>query len=204
MNSLRISGAYEVLPAVFPDSRGSFAEWFRADHLEATVGHRFTPAQANCSVSASGVIRGIHYSDVPPGQAKYVTCAAGALLDVIVDIRTGSPSFGEWQSVLLLPERRNAVYLSEGLGHAIMALEADTVAIYLCSTVYNPGHEHGVNPLDPALAIQWPVKDNHGRSIKVILSPKDRQAPTLLEAAERDLLPSYAAVQGMFRESSRG
>ena len=83
------------------DDSGVFLEWFKGDRFGEAVGHPLDLAQANCSVSAAGVIRGIHFADVPPGQAKYVTCLAGAVLDVVVDLRVGSPTFGYWDSVLL-------------------------------------------------------------------------------------------------------
>ena len=121
-----------------------------------------TLAQANCSVSAAGVLRGIHFSDVPPGQAKYVTCVRGAALDVVVDIRVGSPTFGQWDSVLLDDVDRRQIYLAEGLGHAFMSLADDTTVVYLCSTGYAPGREHGVHPLDPAIGIEWPTTGRDG------------------------------------------
>ena len=85
-------------------------------------------------MSAPGVLRGIHFSDVPPGQAKYVTCVAGAVLDVVVDIRVGSPTFGQWDSVLLDDVDRREIYLAEGLGHAFMSLADGSTVVYLCST----------------------------------------------------------------------
>ena len=89
-------------------------------------------------MSAKGVVRGIHFSDVPPGQAKYVTCVAGAVLDVVVDIRVGSPTFGRWDSVLLDDVDRRQIYLGEGLGHAFMSLADGSTVVYLCSTAYAP------------------------------------------------------------------
>ena len=93
MKALDIDGAWLFAPQIHGDRRGSFLEWFRDAEFSADVGHRMGLAQANCSVSRRGVIRGIHYADVPPGQAKYVTCVAGAIQDVVVDLRTGSPGF---------------------------------------------------------------------------------------------------------------
>ena len=90
---------------------------------------------------------------MPPSQAKYVTAVAGSLLDFIVDIRVGSPTFGQWDAVLLDTVDRRAVYLSEGLGHAFCALEDDTTVIYLCSAAYSPSREHGIHPLDPELGL---------------------------------------------------
>lgn len=136
-------------------------------------------------MSRRGAIRGIHFADTPPGQAKYIYCARGSLLDVVVDLRVGSPSFGTWDAVRLDSQRFNSAYLAEGLGHGFIALEDDTVMAYLCSEPYNPTGEHGITPLDPALGLPWPA------DIEPILSEKDRTAPTLAEAQEQGLLPSY-------------
>ena len=138
-------------------------------------------------MSRRGVIRGIHFADVPPGQAKYVSCAAGAILDVVVDLRTGSPTFADWAAVQLDDENRRAVYLSEGLGHAFMALSDQATVLYLCSTPYAPGREHSVDVLDPDIGIEWPTE------VKPILSDKDAAAPSLRTAASSGLLPDYAA-----------
>ena len=136
----------------------------------------------------------MHFTDVPPSQAKYVTCPAGAVLDVIVDLRVGSATFGQWESVLLDSTTRAAVYISEGLGHAFMALEDGSTVVYLCSTAYNPTGDHGVNPLDPELAIAWPAASPAGAPLTPRLSPKDAAAPGLADALERGVLPSYAEV----------
>ena len=190
MNPLGIEGAWVFTPQVHSDDRGSFAEAFRGAEFAADLGYRLDVAQVNCSVSRRGVIRGIHYADVPPGQAKYVTCLAGAILDVVVDLRAGSPSFGKWEAVALDAVTRRAVFLAEGLGHAFMALTDDATALYLCSTPYAPGREHGVDPLDPAIGIAWPL------DTEPVLSEKDAAAPTLDEALRAGLLPSYQECAG--------
>jgi dTDP-4-dehydrorhamnose 3,5-epimerase len=187
---LSIEGAYVFTPTVHSDDRGSFHEWFREDAFREATGHPLRLAQANSSRSTAGTIRGIHFAELPPSQAKYVSCVHGAILDVIVDIRTGSPTYGEWEAVRLDDETRRVAYLSEGLGHAFMSLENDTVVNYLCSAPYAPGREHGVNPLDPALAIEWPTIGRAGAPLSPLLSPKDAAAPTLAEASEAGLLPS--------------
>jgi dTDP-4-dehydrorhamnose 3,5-epimerase len=174
-------------PRVHDDDRGSFAEAFRGAEFAVDLGYRLDVAQVNCSVSKRGVIRGIHYSDVPPGQAKYVTCVAGAILDVIVDLRTDSPSFGKWEAVRLDAVTRHAVFLAEGLGHAFAALTDGATALYLCSTPYAPGREHGVHPLDPAIGIAWPTEEDW----TPVLSEKDAAAPTLEEALRSGRLPRY-------------
>ncbi|MCV2394171.1 dTDP-4-dehydrorhamnose 3,5-epimerase [Actinotalea sp. M2MS4P-6] len=192
---LSVPGAWEITPRQHGDPRGVFLEWFQGAPFADAVGHRFDLAQANCSVSAAGVLRGIHYADVPPSQAKYVTCARGAVLDVIVDIRVGSPTFGRWDTVLLDDVDRRAVYLSEGLGHAFMSLEDDSTVLYLCSTPYTPGREHGVHPLDPTVGIVWPTTARDGSPLTPQLSDKDEAAPSLLEARDQGLLPTWEAAR---------
>jgi len=188
---LKVPGAWEITPRQFGDHRGVFLEWFKEPGFSANVGRTLDLAQANCSVSAAGVLRGIHFADVPPGQAKYVTCVRGAVLDVVVDLRVGSPAFGQWDSVLLDDVDRRAVFISEGLGHAFLSLEDDSTAIYLCSTGYNPEREHEVSPLDPGIAIDWPVVGRDGSPLQWTLSDKDLAAPTLLQARDSGLLPVY-------------
>lgn len=185
---LSIQGAFEVTPRQFPDGRGVFLESFRGDLLAPHVGHRMDVVQTNVSVSSRGTIRGVHFADVPPSQAKYVTALAGAFLDVVVDLRVGSPTFGRWDTVLLDTADRRGVYLAEGLGHAICALADDSTVMYLCSAPYTPGREHGVHPLDPQLALPWPAEAVETPT----LSAKDAAAPTLAEAREAGLLPRYA------------
>lgn len=181
---LSIEGAWVVTPRQFPDPRGVFAEGFRADHLAGAIGHTMAVKQTNLSVSVAGAVRGIHYSDVPPSQAKYVQAMSGAFLDVVVDIRVGSPTFGQHEVVHLDTVDRRAVYLSEGLGHALVCLE-DGMCVYLCSEVYAPTRERGITPTDPQVALRLP------EGITPILSEKDTAAPTLAQAQEQGLLPAY-------------
>ncbi|ACY19925.1 dTDP-4-dehydrorhamnose 3,5-epimerase [Gordonia bronchialis DSM 43247] len=196
---LSIDGAWELTPVQHGDARGLFAEAFKADLLAEVIGHRFELAQVNLSVSAAGVLRGVHFADVPPGQAKYVSCARGAFLDVIIDIRVGSPTFGAHDTVLIDDADRRAVYLSEGLGHAICALEDNSTVTYLCSAGYNPSAEHGINPLDPDLGIDWPTTGRDGTPLQYELSAKDTAAPGLFEARDTGLLPSYDEVTAYLR-----
>lgn len=191
---LSVPGAWEITPKQFGDPRGVFLEWFKAEKFEEALGHPLDLQQANCSVSSAGVLRGIHFADTPPGQAKYVTCAKGAVLDVVVDIRVGSPTFGQWDSVLLDDTDRRAIYLGEGLGHAFMALEDDSTVLYLCSTGYSPGREHGIHPLDPTVGIDWPTTARDGSPLTPLLSDKDLAAPSLDEAAAQGLLPTVEQV----------
>lgn len=185
---LGLAGAWEVVPQQHGDVRGLFLEWYRMDRLAEAVGHPLRLAQANMSVSARGSVRGIHFALVPPSQAKYITCVRGAVLDVVVDIRVGSPTFGRWEAVRLDDVDRRAVYVSEGLGHGFCALTDDATVVYLVSEVFNPAAEFGVHPLDPRLGIAWPVP-------QPTLSARDAAAPSLEQARADGLLPSYAACR---------
>jgi dTDP-4-dehydrorhamnose 3,5-epimerase len=186
MKSLGIEGAWVCSPQIYHDERGSFLENFRSDELAGDIGYRLDVAQANCSLSRRGVIRGVHFADVPPGQAKYVSCVRGAIIDVVVDLRVGSAGFGRWEAVHLDDQNRRSVFIAEGLGHAFMALTDECTVLYLCSESYTPGREHGVHPLDPAMGIDWPTE------VEPILSAKDADAPSLAEALHDGLLPQYA------------
>jgi dTDP-4-dehydrorhamnose 3,5-epimerase len=192
---LGIHGAFEVTPVQHGDDRGVFLEWFKASTFRAAVGHDFDLAQANCSVSGAGAVRGIHWADVPPGQAKYITCVAGTLLDVVVDLRAGSPTFGRWEGVVLDDRDRRAVFIDVGLGHAFMALEPGTTIVYLCSTPYAPEREHTVHPLDTTIGIEWPTAAPGGAVLSVVLSDRDAAAPTLAHAQAAGILPVYAPAR---------
>jgi dTDP-4-dehydrorhamnose 3,5-epimerase len=185
VESLAIEGLWEITPVLRPDDRGVFLEAYKADVISEAIGHPFTLKQMNVSVSSSGTVRGIHFADVPNGQAKFVQCMSGAILDVVVDIRVGSPTFGQWDAVELNSTSRKALYISEGLGHAFCALSDDATVGYLCSEPYSPTREHGIHPLDSTLALPWP------EGSAALLSPKDAAAPTLEEALSSGLLPSY-------------
>lgn len=186
VRELAVRDAFEFTPRTFPDERGVFVAPYQGEHFVDAVGHPLHLAQSNHSRSRRGTVRGLHFADVPPGQAKYVYCPSGALLDMVVDIRVGSPTFGKWEAVLLDPRSFRALYLPEGVGHAFIALEDDTVISYLCSTGYNPAAEHCIHPLDPALGLPWP------NDIEPLLSDKDAAAPKLAEAEATGLLPTYA------------
>jgi dTDP-4-dehydrorhamnose 3,5-epimerase len=183
--ALSIAGAWVFEPRRFDDDRGLFAAPYQEAAFLEAVGAPLRVAQSNHSVSRRGVIRGVHFADVPPGQAKYVYCPSGALLDVVIDVRVGSPTYGQHEAVLLDCESCRAVYLSEGLGHAFCALADNTVASYLCSTPYAPDIERTLSALDPALALPWPS------DLTPALSERDAAAPTLAEAAQAGLLPRF-------------
>ncbi|MDT7794507.1 MAG: dTDP-4-dehydrorhamnose 3,5-epimerase [Mycobacterium sp.] len=195
---LSISGAWELTPRVHTDPRGEFFEWFTDSAFTEFAGHRLDMRQANCSVSSAGVLRGVHFAQVPPSQAKYVTCLRGSVFDVVVDIRVGSPTFGKWDAVVL-DDRHRSVYLSEGLGHAFLALEDDSTVMYLCSAAYAPDREHTINPLDPTLDIAWPAVDG-----EPIISDRDREAPSLEQVRAAGLLPTWDESRAFIGELRRG
>lgn len=186
IRKLAVPYSFEISPAILKDDRGEFLEWYRFDKLGAAVGHPLRLGQANTSVSRRGVVRGIHYADLPPGQAKYVTVTSGSVVDFIVDIRVGSPTFGTWDSVVLDDVDRRAVYLPEGVGHAFVTLSEEARVSYLVSDVYNPTAEHGIDPLDAGIGLHLPSDLG-----ELILSDKDRDAPTLAEAAAAGVLPRW-------------
>ncbi len=192
---LSIAGAWEITPKQFPDDRGIFAEVYKSALFEEKIGHPIDLRQANSSVSKAGTVRGIHFADVPPSQAKYVMCPRGAVLDFAVDIRVGSPTFGQWDSVVLDDVDRRAIYLSEGLGHVFVALEDDSTVVYLCSAPYAPGREHGVNPLCEEVALAFPTVGRNGEPLELLLSPKDTDAPGLSAARDAGLLPTWEECQ---------
>ncbi|MCM3661042.1 dTDP-4-dehydrorhamnose 3,5-epimerase [Georgenia satyanarayanai] len=192
---LSVPGAWEITPRLHGDDRGVFLEVFKEQAFVDAVGHPLALKQANSSVSAAGVVRGIHFAQLPPSQAKYVTCPRGAVLDVVVDIRVGSPTFGQWDSVLLDDVDRRSIYISEGLGHAFCSLEEDSTVVYLCSEPYAPGREHGINPLSEEVGIAWPTTGRDGRPLELRLSDKDAAAPGLREAQDSGVLPRYDEVQ---------
>jgi dTDP-4-dehydrorhamnose 3,5-epimerase len=195
IRELTIPDAYEITPILRQDDRGLFLEWYRFDVLGETIGHPIVLRQANTSVSKRGVVRGIHFADVPLGQAKYVTVTHGAVIDYIIDIRVGSPTFGQWDSVRLDDVDRKAVYLSEGLGHAFVALTEGATVSYLVTDTYNPTAEHAINPLDADIALTFPSEAG-----EPLLSPKDTEAPGLAAAAEQGLLPTWDAMRAYYAE----
>ena len=133
VNELAIEGVWSFTPLQRPDDRGVFLEAFKADMLRTASGHSLALEQMNISVSKLGTVRGVHFAQVPPGQAKYVQCFSGRILDIVVDIRVGSPTFGQWDAIELNDENRIGLYISEGLGHAFCALSDSVTVGYLCS-----------------------------------------------------------------------
>jgi dTDP-4-dehydrorhamnose 3,5-epimerase len=187
VDELGIPHARVVEPDVHRDLRGEFTEWFRADVLAEASGRRADIVQGNLSTSARGTVRGLHFADVPPGQAKYVTVVAGAVTDVLVDLREGSPAFGRVEHVELEAASHRAVFVPEGVGHLFVVTSESATVCYLTTDVYRPASEHSITPLDPVLALPLPPAEER------ILSDRDRAAPTLAEARDAGLLPSWEA-----------
>lgn len=189
-----IDGVWVFTPVLREDDRGVFLESFKDSTFSETVGHRFDLRQMNISVSRRGTVRGVHFADVPPGQAKYVQCFEGLILDIAVDIRVGSPTFGQWEAVELDSQTRRGLYLAEGLGHAFCALTDSATVGYLCSEPYAPSREHGIHPFDESLDLPWPDRSSS------VLSAKDAAAPTLAAALESGLLPSFDDCQHWYKQ----
>jgi dTDP-4-dehydrorhamnose 3,5-epimerase len=181
---LAVPHAWEIETVQRADDRGVFLELYRADLLAEATGRTFEFKQGNVSVSHRGVGRGIHWADVPAGQAKFFSVLAGSAVDYIVDIRVGSPTFGSWDAVELDDQNRKAVFLAEGLGHLFVVTSESATVSYQINGFYDPPHEHAINALDPALDL--PFTD-------LIQSQQDAAAPTLAEAEALGILPTWEA-----------
>lgn len=184
LNPLGIEGVWLVESSVFRDNRGLFREWYKSETVQKLTGRTFDVEQANISVSAKGTLRGIHYSLAPKGQAKWITCVAGSIQDIIVDIRPNSPTFSKWVEVELTGDSGRAILISEGLGHGFLTLEDKTAVAYLTSTPFSPEDEYEINPLDQELGIHWNID---GSQMKI--SEKDQKALSLAEQLSKGNLP---------------
>ena len=181
---LKIDGSWLIELNRFEDNRGFFYESFRDDIAKKYFGREFCIKQSNTSVSKKGSVRGIHYALVPPSQAKYVQCQKGSIVDYIIDVRVGSPTFSQFVEVELSATNPQAIFIEEGLAHAFVAMEDETVVTYFVSENYNPEREKGINPFDSDLNIKWP-------NINLELSEKDKLAISLKEAQVQNLLPMF-------------
>lgn len=177
LTPLGIGGAWLAESPLWPDERGHFREWFKHEEILQATGIDFSVKQSNISLSNKGVIRGIHYSLAAEGQAKWITCISGAILDVIVDIRPDSPTFRKIEYVDLKGGEGRAILVGKGLGHGFIALEDQTTVSYLLDSPYSPEFEFAIQPTDPDLGIDWHLALIGG--IGTVTSPKDAQAPTL-------------------------
>lgn len=185
LTPLGIEGAWLVESPVWRDDRGLFREWFKAEEIKNITDRGFGIEQANISVSSAGTLRGIHYSIAPLGQAKWITCVAGSIKDVIVDIRVESLTFGKWVEVLLTGDSGQAIFIGEGLGHGFLTLEDNTAVAYLVSTPFSPMDEFEINPMDERIGINWGMDFG-----ELKISVKDQNAPTLAERLAEGKLPN--------------
>ena len=181
---LKISGSWKIEFQKFEDNRGFFYESFKAEEFPKLIGRNFDIKQTNTSSSSKGSVRGIHYALVPPSQAKLVQCQRGSIKDYVIDIRIGSPTFGQFEAVDLDEKAASAIFIEEGLAHAFVALENNTIVTYYVSEKYNPEREKGINPFDKTLNILWP-------EIDLILSEKDKAAISLEQAKDQGILTTY-------------
>ncbi len=175
----RLDGLVLLEPAVHGDSRGFFVETFRAD-VAAAHGVPLDFVQDNHSRSRQGTLRGIHFQ-THPGQGKLVRVARGVVWDVVVDLRRGSPTFGEWEGVTLDDESGRLLWIPVGFGHGFLVLSDVADFIYKCTNYYDPATEAGIRFDDPEVGIEWPSE------VELLYSDRDRDAPLLSEVA--DTLP---------------
>jgi dTDP-4-dehydrorhamnose 3,5-epimerase len=169
-----------LVPARFGDARGFFSETYSRRLLRECAGIDCEFVQDNHSLSAgAGVVRGLHYQVPPMAQDKLVRVVRGAILDVAVDVRRGSPTFGRHVSVVLSAENWRQVFVPVGFAHGFVTLEPNTEVVYKVSNYYAPTHERGVRWDDPALGIEWGVSAD-----RAVLSDKDRRYPALAEAKD--------------------
>jgi dTDP-4-dehydrorhamnose 3,5-epimerase len=170
----RLEGPMLLEPKVFRDDRGFFHETYRRSAFdELGIGDEFV--QDNHSRSSRGVVRGMHFQ---PGMAKHVRCARGEIVDVLVDIRRGSPTFGEWEAFTLSDENLHQVYCPDGFAHGFCVTSEVADVIYMCSAYYDPAAESGISFRDPAIGIEWP-------DIELTPSERDAGAPLLEDVESR-------------------
>lgn len=180
-----LPGVLKVCPQRAVDARGSFHESLRVDRLAHALGAEFVPKQVNFSTSCQNTLRGLHGVVSPPGQAKYVTCVRGALRDIVVDLRVGSPTFGQHVVTVLDPESGTALYVPEGMGHGFLSLTGDATICYMVSTIYVPGTQFEVDALDAELQLPWEFDSPPLRSAK------DANALTVQQALDRGVLSRW-------------
>lgn len=171
VRTLRLDGLKWIFPAVFTDERGFFYESFKQPLFEAMGLPSFL--QDNVSFSKKGVIRALHFQR-KPGQAKLVSCLQGKIFDVAVDIRSGSPTFGQWEGVILDDETRAHLYIPVGFAHGFAVLSETALVQYKVSALYDPAEEKSIRWNDPAIGIEWPIQNP-------LLAPRDAVSPFLNE-----------------------
>ena len=186
LRELSIAGMYVFSHGVFPDERGFFKEWFKAEEI-ASINSDFSVKQANYSKSNQWVIRGIHYSLAPQGQAKVVSCASGKIIDVTIDLRVGSPTFLRVEYIELSEDSGKVIYIPSGVGHGFIVESESAAVVYLTSSGYAPEYEMAITPTDRELGINWPLPVGE----MGIISKADTEAPSLAQAKEYGTLPTF-------------
>ena len=194
-SALKISGSWIIEFQKFEDNRGYFYESFKEEDFQKQIGRQLSIKQTNTSSSSKGSVRGIHYALVPPSQAKLVQCQRGSIKDYVIDIRVGSPTFGEFEAIELSENSPTAVFIEEGLAHAFVALENNTIVTYYVSEKFNPEREKGINPFDKTLNVKWP-------DLELILSEKDKSAISLDEAKSQGILPLFDECKAFIKSLS--
>lgn len=177
-----IDGLLEIVPEVYNDNRGWFFEFYKEDSFKK-LGIPYQFSQENISSSKKGVIRGLHFQLQPWQQAKLVSVLSGKVLDVVVDLRKGSSTFGKTYSCILDASRHNLLLIPEGFAHGFAALE-DSLFLYKISNLYNRDSESGIIWNDPQLNIQWPFSTP-------TLSEKDQKLPTLQELLRKSVISQF-------------
>ena len=185
VEELSIAGAWQLESPVWGDDRGFFREWFKLPDF-VTHGVDFHARQANLSQSVRNVVRGLHYSLAPEGQAKVVTCVHGSLDDVIVDVRVGSPTFARVEVIHLEGDLGRSVYLPEGVAHGFCVTSDVAVLSYLLSSPFNAPFELEIDPFDREINVPWTIEGD------AIVSDKDRVAPSLAQRGTANQLPVFA------------
>ena len=175
VTQLDIPGVLLIEPRVFDDNRGFFLETFSSDrYMEAGIPKPFI--QDNHSYSKKGTVRGLHYQLTQP-QGKLVYCVNGEIFDVAVDIRRGSPTFGQWAGAILSRENHRQLYVPEGFAHGFCVMSETADVMYKCTDLYKPGDDYGIIWNDPEIKIEWPIDSDIA-----VLSEKDSKCPTLANA----------------------
>ena len=170
--SCAISGLFEILPKVFSDRRGSFFECYSERDFNS-AGLILPFVQDNQSISGKGTLRGLHYQKIHP-QGKLIRAIHGEIFDVAVDVRTNSPTWGKWHSVILSGKKKNMFYIPPGFAHGFLVLSDAAVFTYKCTDFYYPDDEGGIIWNDPYIGIKWPPLD-----VEYMLSEKDKNLPLL-------------------------
>ncbi len=177
VNETKLAGCFLIENRLFEDQRGYLFEGFNQRRLEELAGIQFEPKQLNQSKSSYGVLRGIHFQNHPKAQAKLVSCIEGEILDVAVDFRKGSPTYGQFVAEKLSDDNKKSLFIPKGMGHGFIVLSKTAKLMYLVDELYSPEHNSGINYADPVIDIDWLIEEP-----ELILSEKDKHLPTLTES----------------------